>query len=119
MKKGTTITILMILAVIIVLAMMYNVRITDKGALPDVDVSVQDKGQLPAYEIEKTREGRLPDVNVDAKGGRLPEVDVEAPDVDVKTEKRVIEVPTGIDVDAAEGSPADDIDATDEAPDNR
>lgn len=109
MKKGTTVTILLILAVIAVLALMYDVDVKDNGALPDVDVSVQDKGQLPKYEVQKTQEGRLPNVDADVKGAaRLPDVDVKAPDVNIKTEKKVIEVPTGVDVNPAEGSAADE-----------
>ena len=108
MKKGTTITIIVILAVIAALGMMYNVRVTDNGALPDVDVSVKDKGGLPTYSVEKTSKGRLPDIDVKVKeSGRLPSVEVTAPDIDITTEKKVIEVPTGVDVDAAEGSVAD------------
>lgn len=36
-------------------------------------------------------EGKLPEVNVEE--GRMPEVDVDAPEVELKTEKKVIEVP--------------------------
>jgi hypothetical protein len=108
-RKGTTITILLILAIIAIAAMFFRVDVRDNGALPDVDVSVQDKGALPKYELQKTQDGRLPDVDVDVKGQvRAPDVDVKAPDVNVKTEKRVIEVPTGVDVDAPEGSAADE-----------
>ena len=48
--------------------------------------------------VRQTEEGELPDVDVSAEGGKLPEYDVDAADVDVKTEKREIEVPTDVDV---------------------
>lgn len=49
---------------------------------------------LSACDVKKTQEGELPDVNVDVKDGQVPKYDVDAGDVDVKTEKKVIEVPT-------------------------
>ncbi len=48
--------------------------------------------------VRQTEEGKMPDVDVSAEGGKMPEYDVDAADVDVKTEKREIEVPTGVDV---------------------
>jgi hypothetical protein len=45
-----------------------------------------------ACDVEKTKDGDMPEVKVD--GGKLPEYDVDAPDVNVKTEKKTIEVPT-------------------------
>lgn len=48
--------------------------------------------------VRQTEEGKLPDVDVSAEGGKMPEYDVDAADVDVTTEKREIEVPTGVDV---------------------
>lgn len=48
--------------------------------------------------VRQTEEGEMPDVDVSAEGGKLPEYDVDAADVDVKTEKREIEVPTDVDV---------------------
>jgi hypothetical protein len=62
---------------------------------------------LGGCDVEQTEEGEMPDVNVtgmpevNATGGNLPEYDVDAPDVDVKTEERTVEVPT-IDVDEAD-----------------
>lgn len=47
---------------------------------------------LSACDVKQTQEGKLPDVDV--KGGQLPKYDVDARDVDVKMEKKVIEVPT-------------------------
>lgn len=38
--------------------------------------------------VRQTEEGKLPDVDVQAEGGEIPEYDVDAPDVDVKTEER-------------------------------
>lgn len=45
-----------------------------------------------ACDVEKTKDGDMPEVKV--KGGELPEYDVDAPEVNVKTEKQTIEVPT-------------------------
>ncbi|MDP1863474.1 MAG: hypothetical protein ACOH1Q_10325 [Thiobacillus sp.] len=47
---------------------------------------------LSACDVKQTQEGQLPDVEV--KGGQVPKYDVDAGDVDVKMEKKVIEVPT-------------------------
>ncbi len=41
--------------------------------------------------VRQTQEGKVPEVEV--KGGQVPKYDVDAPDVDVKTEKREVEVP--------------------------
>ncbi|HEY9098560.1 MAG TPA: hypothetical protein VIN38_06800 [Thiobacillus sp.] len=49
---------------------------------------------LSACDVKKTQEGKLPDVDVDVKGGQVPKYDVDAGDVDVKTEEKVITVPT-------------------------
>ena len=46
-----------------------------------------------ACRVRQTEEGEMPDVDVQTEGGKLPEYDVDAADVDVKTEKREIEVP--------------------------
>lgn len=46
-----------------------------------------------ACRVRQTEEGNMPDVEVKTEGGKLPEYDVDAADVDVKTEKREIEVP--------------------------
>lgn len=43
--------------------------------------------------VRQTEEGEMPDVDVSTEGGKLPEYDVDAADVDVKTEKREITVP--------------------------
>ena len=76
-----------------------DIEQTQEGALPDVDVDAEP-GQLP--EFEQTQEGRLPDIDVDASGGQLPRYDVEGPDVDVGTEQREVEVPTGVDIETEE-----------------
>lgn len=47
---------------------------------------------LAACDVKQTQEGKLPDVEV--KDGQVPKYDVDAADVDVKTEEKVIEVPT-------------------------
>ena len=46
-----------------------------------------------ACRVRQTQEGELPDVDVKTEGGQVPKYDVDAADVDVKTEKREIEVP--------------------------
>jgi hypothetical protein len=46
-----------------------------------------------ACRVRQTQEGKMPDVDVSAKGGQVPKYDVDAPDVDVKTEKREVTVP--------------------------
>ena len=46
-----------------------------------------------ACRVRQTQEGEMPDVEVKTEGGQMPKYDVDAPDVDVKTEKREIEVP--------------------------
>jgi len=51
-----------------------------------------------ACDVDQTKEGKLPEVEVNASGGQLPEFDVDAPTVNVRTEKKTIEVPT-VDVD--------------------
>jgi hypothetical protein len=47
---------------------------------------------LVGCNVRQTEEGELPDVEV--KGGELPEYDVSTADVDVKTKETTIEVPT-------------------------
>lgn len=54
---------------------------------------------LVACEVEQTEEGAMPDVKV--RDGQLPEYDVDAPDVEVKTEERTVTVPT-VDVQSKE-----------------
>ncbi|WP_017664446.1 hypothetical protein [Porphyrobacter sp. AAP82] len=60
---------------------------------------------LVACDVDQTKEAELPEVEV--KGGQMPEYDVEPAEVEVKTEKKTIEVPT-VDVKQpdAEGTPA-------------
>jgi len=53
---------------------------------------------LAGCDVEKTEEGKMPDVDVNVEEGKLPKYDVDAPDVDVNTEKKVITVPD-VDVD--------------------
>jgi len=45
-----------------------------------------------ACDVKKTEDGEMPDVKVE--GGKLPEYKVDAPEVNVKTEKKTVEVPT-------------------------
>jgi hypothetical protein len=51
---------------------------------------------LPATgcRVRQTQEGKVPEVDVSAKGGQMPKYDVDAPKVDVHTEKREVTVPT-------------------------
>jgi hypothetical protein len=70
-----------------------EVKKTEEGKAPDVDVDVKDPGNLPKYEVKKTEEGRMPDVDVSADPGKLPDVEVKGPDVEVKTKKVEMEVP--------------------------
>lgn len=51
---------------------------------------------LAGCDVEKTEEGSMPDVDVE--GGNMPKYDVDAPDVDVNSEKKTITVPD-VDVD--------------------
>lgn len=59
---------------------------------------------ITGCDVEQTKEGDMPEVDV--KGGKLPEYDVDAPNVDVKTEKRTVEVPT-VDVEEADAGKKD------------
>lgn len=59
--------------------------------------------------VRQTEEGELPDVDVSAEGGKVPEYDVDAADVDVKTEKREVTVPD-VDVNMPGEEKADDED---------
>ena len=47
---------------------------------------------LASCNVEKTEEGSMPEVEVTGEA-KLPKYDVDAPDVDVTTEKKEIEVP--------------------------
>jgi hypothetical protein len=60
-----------------------------------------------ACRVRQTEEGKLPDVDVSAEGGKVPEYDVDAPDVDVRTEKREVTVPN-VDVHIPGDEKADD-----------
>lgn len=52
-----------------------------------------------ACQVEQTEEGEMPEVDVEE--GELPEYDVDAPDVEVGTETKEIEVPT-VDIEPPE-----------------
>lgn len=60
-----------------------------------------------ACRVRQTEEGKMPDVDVSAEGGKMPEYDVDAPDVDVKSEKREVTVPN-VDVHIPGDEKADD-----------
>ena len=55
---------------------------------------------LTGCEVRQTEEGKMPDVDVDVdvEEGNLPKYDVDAPDVDVDIEPRDVTVPD-VDVD--------------------
>lgn len=110
MSKGTTIVLILIaIAAVAFVATTFDADV-EGGALPDASVSVTqtEEGNMPEYEIEQTEEGNMPKYDVDGEmtGGEMPSVDVDAPEVDVETEERTMEVPTGVDVE-----PADDANA--------
>lgn len=65
--------------------------------------------------VRQTEEGELPDVDVSAEGGKVPEYDVDAADVDVKTEKREVTVPD-VDVTMPGEGKADDKNEDDDPP---
>lgn len=50
----------------------------------DVEQTQEGKVDLPEYEVAKTQEGDV----------QAPKFDVTAPDVEVKTEEKVVDVPT-------------------------
>ena len=54
---------------------------------------------LGACDVDQTKEAEMPEVDVNVSGGQAPEFDVDAPEVNVGTENKTIEVPT-VDVDA-------------------
>ena len=68
-----------------------------------------------ACRVRQTEEGKLPDVDVSAEGGKMPEYDVDAPDVDVKMEKREVKVPN-VDVHMPGDEKADDKGEEDKPP---
>jgi len=49
---------------------------------------------LAACDVDQTKEGEVPDVDVNVSGGQLPEYNVDAPEVTVGTENKVVQVPT-------------------------
>lgn len=65
--------------------------------------------------VRQTEEGELPDVDVSTEGGKMPEYDVDAADVDVKTEKREVTVPD-VDVTMPGEGKADDKNEDDDPP---
>jgi hypothetical protein len=67
--------------------------LTKKSAWKSAMLALALLGSLAsgACRVRQTQEGEMPDVEV--KGGQVPKYDVDAPDVDVKTEKREVEVP--------------------------
>lgn len=110
MSKGTTIVLILIAVAAIAFVTMTFDADVEGGAMPDASISATqtEEGNLPKYEIEKTEEGNMPeyDVEGDMSGGEMPSMDVDAPEVDVETEERTMEVPTGMSVE-----PADDANA--------
>lgn len=47
---------------------------------------------LSSCDVDKVQDGKMPKVEV-TEEGKLPKYDVDAPEVDLTTEKKVIEVP--------------------------
>ena len=47
---------------------------------------------LSSCDVEKVQDGKMPKVEI-TEEGRLPKYDVDAPEIEVTTEKKVIEVP--------------------------
>lgn len=43
--------------------------------------------------VEQTEEGELPDVNIEVESGKLPDYDLDLADIDIKTEKKTVQVP--------------------------
>jgi len=64
---------------------------------------------LAACDVRQTEQGEMPDVDVDVKRGKLPKYDVDAGDIDVGTKKEKVEVtvPT-VDVDTPAEDEAED-----------
>ncbi|QCZ93682.1 hypothetical protein [Salinimonas iocasae] len=77
---------------------------TQEGEAPEVEA---DAGNMPEYEVEQTEEGEMP--SVDVEGGEMPEYDVDTADVEVGTEKKVVEVPE-VDVEMPEDDEEEDKD---------
>lgn len=105
MNKGVMIILILIaIGAVAFVATNFDADVRG-GSLPSasVDVMQTEEGALPKYEIRKTQEGNLPkyDVDGDIMGGDMPEIDVDAPEVEVQTETREIEVPTDVDVKPA------------------
>lgn len=102
MNKGVMIILVLIaIGAVAFVATMFDADV-EGGALPSasVDVIKTEEGQMPKYEIRQTQEGNLPAYDVDGEmtGGEMPDVDVRAPEVDVETETREVEVPTDVDI---------------------
>ena len=55
--------------------------------------SIAAAAALNSCDVKKTQDGEMPDVKVEGEV-KVPKYDVDAPDVDVKMEKKEIEVPT-------------------------
>ncbi len=71
MKSSTTMAIVLAVVVVIAAVLLLDFRVTDEGALPNVEVT----------------------------GGEMPEAELRGPDIDVTTETREVEVPTDINVE--------------------
>ena len=67
--------------------------LTKKSAWKSAMLALALLGSLAsgACRVRQTQEGEMPEVDV--KGGQVPKYDVDAADVDVKTEKREVDVP--------------------------
>jgi hypothetical protein len=55
-------------------------------------ISVLTFSAMSSCDVRKTQEGKMPKVEVTEKG-QMPKYDVDAPEVDVTTEKKEVQVP--------------------------
>lgn len=110
---------LCVLPMLLVAVTGCEVRKTQEGNLPKVDVDAES-GQLPKYDVDvkKTQEGEMPNVDVDVtEKGQLPGYTVKPAEVEIGTEDKQITVPD-VDVNKKEVTvPVPDIDikSSDEA----
>jgi hypothetical protein len=88
-------TALAVLPLCLVLLSACEVRKTQEGQMPKVDVKTES-GQLPKYDVDvkKTQEGEMPKVDVDVQQkAQLPKYDVKPADVEAGVQKKEVEVP--------------------------
>lgn len=105
-------TALCVLPMLVVAMTGCEVRKTQEGNLPKIDVDAEG-GQLPKYDVDvkKTQEGEMPGVDVDVtEKGQMPGYSVKPAEVEIGTKDKQITVPD-IDVNKKEVTvPVPDID---------